>query len=134
MSTKVRIWIYAAVLVTAAACRDDALAAASKVPPAGDVGQITVRFGDLNLDQPAGAAILYRRIRHAAEQVCGDPVSPGSLIPSQFWRSCVAQAIERSVIAVDRPALTAYYRGQVTPSDQKMLEVLAASPKSKRGE
>jgi UrcA family protein len=114
-------------LVVAGTCQSDALAATSKVPSAGDVGQITVHFGDLNLDQPAGAAALYRRIRLAAERVCGDPLPPGSLIPSHFWRSCVAQAIERSVIAVDRPALTAYYRGHTTPSDQKLVAALAAS-------
>ncbi len=121
MSSKVGIWIYAAVLVVVAGTgQHDALA--------GDLGQITVRFGDLNLDQPAGAAALYRRIRFAAEHVCGDPLPPGSAIPSQVWRSCVAQAIERSVIAVDRPALTAYYRQHTAPSDQKLLAELTASP------
>lgn len=128
MSSKVGVWICAAILVVAGAGWHDALAATSKAPSAGEVGQITVHFGDLNLDQPAGAAVLYRRIRHAAERVCGDPLPPGSLIPSSFWRSCVAQAIERSVIAVDRPALTAYYRGHTAPSDRKLLAVLAASP------
>ncbi len=127
MSSKIGVWIYAAMLVVAGTCQSDVLAATSKAPSAGDVGQITVHFGDLNLDQPAGAAALYRRIRLAAERVCGDPLPPGSLIPSHFWRSCVAQAIERSVIAVDRPALTAYYRGHTTPSDQKLVAALAAS-------
>jgi|SRR5579863_851585 len=128
MSSKIAVWIYAAVLVVAGTGVHDALAATSKTPSAGEVGQITVRFGDLNLDQPAGAAALYRRIRHAAERVCGDPLPPGSLIPSHFWRSCVAQAVERSVIAVDRPALTAYYRLHTAPSDQKLLAELTASP------
>jgi UrcA family protein len=126
MSSKVGVWIYAAVLVVAGTGRHDALAAASKAPSAGDLAQITVRFGDLN--QPAGAAALYRRIRLAAERVCGDPLPPGSAIPSHYWRSCVAQAIERSVIAVDRPALTAYYRQHTAPSDQKLLAELTASP------
>jgi UrcA family protein len=128
MSSKVAVWIYAAVLVVAGTGRHDALAATSEAPSAGDLAQITVRFGDLNLDQPAGAAALYRRIRLAAEHVCGDPRPPGSFIPSHFWRSCVAQAIERSVIAVDRPALTAYYRQHTAPSDQKLLAELTASP------
>jgi len=128
MSSKVGVWIYAAVLVVAGAGWHDALAATSKAPSAGDVGQIAVHFGDLNLDQPGGAAVLYRRIRHAAERVCGDPLPPGSFIPSPFWRSCVAQAIERSVIAVDRPALTAYYRKHRAASDQKLVAELTASP------
>jgi UrcA family protein len=128
MSSKVGVWICAAVLVAAGTGRHDALAATSKAPSAGDVAQITVRFGDLNLDQPAGAAALYRRIRLAAERVCGDPLPPGSAIPSHSWRSCVAQAIERSVIAVDRPALTAYYRKHAAPSDQKLVAELTALP------
>jgi UrcA family protein len=129
MSSKVRVWIYAAVLVLAGAAQRDVLAAATKAPRAGDVEQITVHFGDLNLDQPAGAAVLYRRIRNAAEHVCGSPQPPGSNIPSIAWRTCVADSVERSVIAVDRQALTAYYRSHKTPSDQRLLALTATSPK-----
>jgi UrcA family protein len=128
MSSKIAVWIYAAVLVVAGTGGHDALAATGKAPSSGDLGQITVRFGELNLDQPAGAAVLYRRIQVAAERVCGDPLPPGSFIPSHVWRRCVAQAIERAVIAVDRPALTAYYRVHTAPSDQKLLAELRASP------
>jgi|SRR5580658_972889 UrcA family protein len=127
MSNKVGVWIYAAVLLVAGAWQSDVLAAARSTPGAGDVEQITVHFGDLNLDQPAGAAVLYRRIRNAAEHVCGDPKAPGSIVPSLAWRSCVADSIERSVIAVDRPVLTAYYRIHTTPTDQKLLALLAES-------
>jgi UrcA family protein len=129
MSNKVGVWIYAAVLVVGGAWQCDVQAAASNAPRAGDVGQITVHFGDLNLDQPAGAAVLYRRIRHAAEHVCGVPQSPGTNIPSHAWSSCVADSVERSVVAVDRPALTAYYRTHTTSTDRKLLMLSAASPK-----
>jgi UrcA family protein len=129
MSSKVGVWIYAAVLVVAGAAQRDVLAAATNAPRAGDVEQITVHFGDLNLDQPAGAAVLYRRIRNAAEHVCGSLQPPGSNIPSIAWRTCVADSVERSVIAVDRQALTAYYRSHKTPSDQRLLALAAASPK-----
>jgi UrcA family protein len=129
MSNRVGVWIYAAVLVLAGAWQSDVRAAASNAPGAGDVEQITVHFGDLNLDRPAGVTILYRRIRNAAEHVCGVPQSPGSNIPSRAWRTCVADSIERSVIAVDRPALTAYDRSHTTPTDQKLLALLAESAK-----
>jgi hypothetical protein len=33
--------------------------------------ELRTRYSDLNLDTQAGAAALYQRIRHAAEQVCG---------------------------------------------------------------
>jgi UrcA family protein len=130
MSSKVGVWIHAAVLVVAGAWQCDVLAAANNAPRSGDVEQITVHFGDLNLNQPAGVAVLYRRIRHAAEHVCGVPQLPGTNIPSHSWRTCVADSIERAVIAVDRPALTAYYRSHTTPTDQKLLALSEASPKS----
>jgi UrcA family protein len=127
MSSKAGIWINAAVLLLAGAWQCDAIAAASQAPAAGDVKQTTVHFDDLNVDRPAGAAVLYRRIRNAAESVCGDPQAPGSRMISRFWLSCVAQAVDRAVVTLDRPALTAYHRVHATPSDQKASIVLATS-------
>jgi UrcA family protein len=118
MSRKPRIWINAAVLLLAGAWHSGAFAS---TPPAGeDVRRITVRFDDLNLEQPRGVAVLYRRLRLAAEDVCGEPQRPGEAIISADWRACVAQAVERAVVAVDRPALTAYYRKHTT-SDHETL-------------
>jgi UrcA family protein len=118
MSRKPRIWINATVLLLAGAWQCGAFAS---TPPAGeDVGRITVRFGDLNLEQPAGVAVLYRRLRHAAEHVCGEPERPGEATISVAWRACVAQAVERAVVTVDRPALTAYHR-EHTASDHEIL-------------
>jgi UrcA family protein len=108
MSRKPRIWINATVLLLAGAWQCGAFAS---TPPAGeDVGRITVRFDDLNLEQPAGAATLYRRLKLAAKHVCGESLPPGSAIISTAWRACVTQAVERAVVTVDRPVLTAYYR------------------------
>jgi UrcA family protein len=123
MSSKARIWASAAVVLLAAAWQCDALAAASNAPAAGDVEQTTVRFGDLNIDRAADAAVLYRRIRYAAERVCGDPQMPGLSIISPSWRICVAQAVDRAVLAVDRPALTAYHRVHAAPSDRGSSKV-----------
>src|SRR5580700_9423640 len=81
MSNSTGIWIKAALLLLAGAWQCDALAAPAAAT-AGDVEQITVHFGDLNIDQPKGAVVLYRRIRHAAERVCGEPQLPGSRVVS----------------------------------------------------
>jgi UrcA family protein len=126
MSNRTGIWIKAAPLLLAGAWQCDALAA-PEAPTAGDVSQIAVHFGDLNIDQTAGATVLYRRIRHAAERVCGEPQLPGSHVVSPDWRRCVAQAIDQAVVSVDRPALTAYYRVHTTPSDRGSSMALAAS-------
>src|SRR5713101_4610428 len=127
MSNRTGIWIKAALLLLAGAWQCAALAAAPAAPTARDVDQITVHFGDLNIDQTAGAAILYRRIRNAAKSVCGEPQLPGSPVVSPDWRRCVAQAIDGAVAAVDRPALTVYHRAHTTPSERGSSMALAAS-------
>src|SRR5258708_12924988 len=115
MSNRTGIWIKAALLLLAGAWQCDALAAPG-APAARDVEQITVHFGDLNIDQTAGAAVLYRRIRNAAKTVCGEPQLPGSRPVSPDWRRCVAPALDEAVAAVDRPALTVYHRAHTPPS------------------
>jgi UrcA family protein len=126
MSNRTGIWINAAVVLLAGAWQCDALAA-PEAPTARDVNQTTVHFGDLNIDQPAGAAVLYRRIQYAAQRVCGEPQLTGSHVVSPDWRRCVAQAVDRAVVAVDRPALTAYHRVHTPPSDRGSSMALAAS-------
>ena len=115
-----------ALLLLAGAWQCDALAA-PQAPAAWDVNQTTVHFGDLNIDHTAGAAVLYRRIQRAAERVCGERQLTGSHQVSPSWRRCVAQAVDRAVVAVDRQALTDYHRVHLTPSDQASSRVLAAS-------
>jgi UrcA family protein len=134
MSNRTGIWIKAALLLLAGAWQCDALAAAPAAPSTQDVEQITVRFGDLNIDQPAGAAVLYRRIRHAAERVCGEPRLPGERAVSLDWRRCVAKAVDGAVVAVDRPALTAYHRVHSKPSERVASMALAASSQRSPGE
>jgi UrcA family protein len=131
MSSKARIWINAAAVLLAGAWQFDA--AAADAPASAEGNQTTVYFGDLNVDHGAGAAVLYRRIRHAAMSVCGDPILTGSPFISRSWRNCVADAINRAVLAVDRPALTAYYRLHTKPSDQDASTALAALSQGQSG-
>jgi UrcA family protein len=65
-----------------------------------------VRFGDLDITKPAGAQVLYRRIRVAAEQVCALPIS-GTLVTLQMERACMRTAIDKAVRQVDSAQLTA---------------------------
>jgi UrcA family protein len=64
-----------------------------------------VHFGDLDLNRAQGAAVLYARIRAAADRVCGAPDRLPSLGLWAANRSCRSQAIERAVQRVDSPAL-----------------------------
>jgi UrcA family protein len=108
--------IHAAAALLAVASQAHAAAPTSAVNP--DSYSTAVHFADLNLDHPAGIAALYRRLNWAAERVCGEPQLTGSHLISPYWQSCVAQAVSSAILAVDRPALTAYHRAQTRQSDR----------------
>ena len=69
---------------------------------------VNVKFADLNISSPAGALVLYDRIRAAAEGAC-----------SYYWfetdaaeARCVHDAIANGVTKVNRPALFAVYNAK----------------------
>jgi UrcA family protein len=77
---------------------------------AADIGghpnAVRVQFADLDLDTPEGAATLMRRIRSAAEQVCGPPEKP--LPQWSRHRACIKFAVSTAVATVDRPVVSEY--------------------------
>jgi UrcA family protein len=68
----------------------------------------TVHYSDLNLNTQAGAVVLYKRIRNAAVQVCGD-VDSRRLGEAMAARACVDQAVAAGVRAVNNLRLTNAY-------------------------
>jgi UrcA family protein len=68
----------------------------------------TVHYSDLNLSTQAGAAVLYKRIRNAAIEVCGD-VDSRRLDEAAAAQACVDRAIATSVRSVNSPKLTGEY-------------------------
>jgi UrcA family protein len=69
---------------------------------------MVVSFRDLNLSSTEGIAVLYKRIKRAAQEVCGDWDSTRlSQIQSQ---SCVNDAVSRAIAQVNNPMLTSLYR------------------------
>ena len=72
----------------------------------------TVRYSDLNLNTQAGAAVLYKRIRNAAEAVCGD-VGPRPLAQAVAVKACVDRAVFTGVRSVNAPMLTSEYNAHV---------------------
>jgi UrcA family protein len=72
----------------------------------------TVHYSDLNLNTQAGAEVLYKRIRNAAEQVCGD-VGSRQLEEAAAARACVDQAAIASIRAVNNLQLTNTYNSHV---------------------
>jgi UrcA family protein len=71
----------------------------------------TVRYSDLNLNTQAGAAVLYKRIRNAAVQVCGD-VDARQLAEAAAAKACVDRAIFTGVRSVNAPKLSSEYNAR----------------------
>jgi UrcA family protein len=92
-------------------------------PPDATVRQEIVRFADLDLTRPATAQELYRRIKHAARNVC-DAISFGDSPIAMLDRSCIDQATARAVADINSPLLTRYAgqtRPQILPVQQARL-------------
>ena len=96
------ISVIAASLITLiwAACSAQARAAGETV-----VGVEKVSYGDLNLSTEAGAQVLYRRLRRAADQAC---TIQGSLVKAG-WRACYEKALNSAVASVNKPMVTALH-------------------------
>jgi UrcA family protein len=73
-----------------------------------DAPQVTVAFGDLDVSRPEGAAVLYRRIKAAAETVCSPYWATGFAAQANAY-DCVRSAIAEAVTAVNQPALSQVY-------------------------
>jgi UrcA family protein len=67
---------------------------------------VTVKFGDLDLNQRAGIAELYVRITGAARRVC-DRQAEEQLV-MQTHPVCVKNAVSTAIARIDRPMLTDY--------------------------
>jgi UrcA family protein len=89
-----------------------ALAASFSAVAAADANSkpvsVNVKSADLNLSSPAGARVLYDRIRAAAESAC-----------SYYWFErdadqirCIHDAIAKAVTRVNRPTLFAVYNAK----------------------
>jgi UrcA family protein len=95
------------ILVAAVGIAGHALAADSA-----SGSQIKVKYADLNVNDSAGAAVLFHRIRAAANEVCGvgRDRDLSRMIEAQ---SCAKKAVSDAVAAVNAPALTGLYQAKV---------------------
>ena len=81
---------------------------------------VTVRFHSGDLDTPQGVAGLYRRIRAAAQTVCGQP-DDAILLDKLLWNQCVEQAVAGAVTRVHSDSLSAYQEYQVRGRKRLLL-------------
>ena len=82
-----------------------------------DVARVHVNYADLNVNNPAGAAVLYQRIRSAAQKVCSMPGSRELDRASQA-KACITKAAADAVAAVNAPALSGLYQAKVGGNTQ----------------
>jgi UrcA family protein len=68
----------------------------------------TVRYDDIRLISAVGAAVLYNRLRGAAERACGGPVDTVPLAQRVRFKACVDDAVTKAVADVNNPMLTWY--------------------------
>jgi len=97
--------VFKSVLIAAA------LMALSTGANAADAPQVHVSYADLNISTPAGATVLYQRIRVAAAQVCG-ATDQRELARSAHSKPCSDKAIADAVAAVGNDALTDVYQAK----------------------
>jgi UrcA family protein len=91
--------------------------------PAGDTtgaDQSTVKYADLNVSSPAGAAALYARINTAANGVCRT-LEDRDLASKTHFSRCVQKAIADAVVKVDQPALYSIYSAKYSTQKPIML-------------
>ncbi len=84
-----------------------ATAHAAPSAPAADTASVKVQTADLDLNTQAGAAVALRRIRAAANEVCGGQPDIGDLQPYADYRACMKATVDRTVAAIGNPTLAA---------------------------
>jgi UrcA family protein len=87
--------------------------------------QVIVKFADLHISTPQGAATLYRRIHGAADDVC----SRMYRITEAHRRhkdACQQQLIANAVIRVNRPATSAVFASKYGLSPTMVLAAAGA--------
>lgn len=71
----------------------------------------TVRYDDVRLISAVGAAVLYGRLRGAAERACSSLDGKTAQLSSRY-RACVDDAVSKAVADVNEPLLTKYYESK----------------------
>ena len=112
--------MFAKLALSAVAIAVGTVATANAAPQA-VAASATVSLAGLDLDSDAGARVALSRIRTAAQQVCGDEWSARTIGGGVAWSACYRNAIDRAVVAVNRPALTAVSNGELAKPDTLTL-------------
>jgi UrcA family protein len=86
---------------------------------------MTVSYADLNLNSDAGIAVLYKRLRYAARQVCGD-LDTTNLSRGRITTDCINNAMSQAVAQINSPTLTGLYAAKTGKPQQKQATLAQA--------
>jgi UrcA family protein len=78
----------------------------------------TVRFQDLNVNTPAGVAVLYRRIQMAAKHVCSQPAEWPENVRAAA--ACAGDAEAKAIEKLNLPLLTDHYRMKTARHSERL--------------
>ena len=78
----------------------------------GDIA-IKVSYADLNVENAAGARVLYARLKRASEEACDVETARkrGSLTDVAKARTCINETLSAAVEKIDRDTLTQVHKG-----------------------
>lgn len=76
-----------------------------------DTNSVVVRYGDLDLNSQKGVARLHKRIRNAAESVCGS-LDTRILGLRDAYDQCVSEAASNAIAAVANENLSNFHAGK----------------------
>jgi UrcA family protein len=82
------------------------------------VAHKVVSFKDLNLSSTEGAAVLYGRIKNAANAVCGER-DRFNLSQSHAIQICINEAVSRAVAQINSPMLTSLHEAKTGKADKQ---------------
>ncbi|HEY8509414.1 MAG TPA: UrcA family protein [Steroidobacteraceae bacterium] len=88
-----------------------------------------VRYDDIRLSSKVGVAVLYGRLRQAAERACA-PLYGVDLPAKNRYRKCFDEALGKAVATVAHSGLTEYYeqrRGVTAPNEPVQSVTVVAS-------
>jgi UrcA family protein len=97
-------------LITTAIILSSSVLSVAKASTPSDVPTATVKFGDLDMNHPAGKEELYRRLSRAARAVCSplEGVSGSRAMVIPQYNACIDQALSGAVAQINRPEFTDY--------------------------
>lgn len=105
---KTMVTSIAALVVFGLSASTSAIAAS---PSQFEDGSISVSFADLNIQNSAGAKVLYSRLRHASKSVCNLESfrELGSLARVAEAEACYSETLDEAVAKIDSDALRAIH-------------------------